>query len=87
MKSRQTALVWRLAIPAAIAVLPLTLIAQNGTTPSPDYVLKQETYQTPPKELADAVLAPRYLNVSLSNASRDNSDSHRSGVAVAAISA
>ena len=71
MNSRQKALVWRLAIPAAIAVLPLTLAAQNGAAPLPDYILKQETYQTPPKELADAVLAPRYLNVSLSNASPD----------------
>src|SRR4029079_8750954 len=27
--------------------------------------------QTPPKDLADAVLAPRYLNVALTNASPD----------------
>jgi len=63
--------VWRLVIPVAFAILPLTLAAQNGATLSPDDVLKQETYQTPPKELADAVLAPRYLNVSLTNVSPD----------------
>jgi dipeptidyl aminopeptidase/acylaminoacyl peptidase len=31
-------------------------------------VLAQEAYLTPPPEIADAVLAPRHLNVSLSNA-------------------
>jgi hypothetical protein len=72
MTPRKSAFVWRLVIPVAIAVLPLSLVAQSGATQqSPDYVLKQESYQTPAKELADAVLAPRYLNVSLSNASPD----------------
>ena len=72
MTPRKSAFVWRLVIPVAIAVLPLSLVAQSGATQqSPDYILKQESYQTPPKELADAVLAPRYLNVSLSNASPD----------------
>jgi dipeptidyl aminopeptidase/acylaminoacyl peptidase len=71
MTPRKTALVWRLVFPVAVAILPLTLAAQKGATPSPDDILKQETYQTPPKELADAVLAPRYLNVSLSNVSPD----------------
>src|SRR6266545_890821 len=36
-----------------------------------DEVLKTESYVTPPKELADAVLIPRYLNVSLTSASPD----------------
>ena len=36
-----------------------------------DEVLKTEGYVTPPKELADAVLAPRHLNVSLTTASPD----------------
>src|SRR4029079_7271558 len=67
----RTTLVWRLGIPVAIALLPLTLGAQNRAATSPDDILKQETYQTPPKELADAVLAPRYLNVSLANPSPD----------------
>src|SRR5215831_16340818 len=71
MTPRKSALVWRLAIPVAVAILPLTLGAQNGATRSPDDILKQETYQTPPRELADAVLAPRYLNVSLTNVSPD----------------
>src|SRR5262252_4765970 len=70
MTPRTSALVWRLVIPVAVA-LPLSLAAQRGATLSPDDILKQETYQTPPKELADAVLAPRYLNVSLANVSSD----------------
>ncbi|HXT32000.1 MAG TPA: hypothetical protein VN716_22025, partial [Vicinamibacterales bacterium] len=64
MTSRKNALVWRLVVPAVVAALPLSLVAQNSLQ-TPDEVLKQESYQTPPKELADAVLATRYLNVSL----------------------
>src|SRR4051812_41551252 len=71
MTPRKNALMWRLVIPAAVALLPLSLVAQSGGPQSPDDVLKQETYQTPPKELADAVLATRYLNVALTNASPD----------------
>src|SRR5262245_3771010 len=71
MTPRTAALVWRLAIPVALVILPLSLGAQSGASLSPDDVLKQETYQTPPKQLADAVLATRYLNVSLANASPD----------------
>jgi dipeptidyl aminopeptidase/acylaminoacyl peptidase len=70
MTPRRNPFMWRLVIPVAIAVLPLTLVAQDGAQ-SPDYVLKQDSYQTPPKELADAVTAPRYLNVSLASASPD----------------
>src|SRR5262245_7214547 len=70
MTSRKSALVWRLVIPVAIAVLPLSLGAQSGQQ-SADDILKQEAYQTPAKELADAVTATRYLNVSLTNASPD----------------
>ena len=58
MTPRKTALVWRLVIPVAIAILPLSLAAQNGAR-TPDDVLKADSYQTPPRELADAVLAPR----------------------------
>ena len=36
-----------------------------------DAVIKQEGYVMPPKELADAVLAKRYLNVTLTNLSPD----------------
>src|SRR5689334_10955205 len=71
MTPRSNAVVWRLVIPVAVAILPLSLAAQKAAIPSPDDILKQETYQTPPKELADAVLAPRYLNVSLTNVSPD----------------
>src|SRR3954471_19578735 len=70
MHSRKKAIVWRLAVPAAVALLPLSLLAQNALQ-APDDILKQEAYQMPPKELADAVLATRYLNVSLTNASPD----------------
>ena len=70
MSSRKNAFVWRLVVPAVVAALPLSLVAQNSLH-TPDEVLKQESYQTPPKELADAVLATRYLNVSLTNASPD----------------
>src|SRR6476469_9583308 len=38
-----------------------------------DAILKQEGYVAPPKEIADAVLAKRYLNVSLSNLNPDKS--------------
>lgn len=64
-----------------VAALPLTLTAQQSPAPtpsaavakaySPDDVLKTEGYIAPPAELADAVLIPRYLNISLTNASAD----------------
>ncbi len=69
-----------------IAALPLTLSAQQRpaapsaaappavsavTAASPDEVLKTEGYVSPPAELADAVLIPRYLNISLTNANAD----------------
>ena len=54
------------------AVLPVLALAQ---APAPlkwtDETLKQESYATPPKELVDAVMAPRYRNVALTNASPD----------------
>ncbi len=70
MTPRTSALMWRLVLPVAIAILPLTLGAQSGVR-SPDDILKAESYQAPPRELADAVLAPRYLTVTLTNASPD----------------
>jgi dipeptidyl aminopeptidase/acylaminoacyl peptidase len=36
-----------------------------------DQILQQESYATPPAELAPAVLAPRWQNVTLANPSRD----------------
>ena len=63
----------RLAPALVLALCQLTLMAQspaqNGSWA--DDVLKKDTYTSPPPELADAVLAPRYLNVSLANASPD----------------
>jgi dipeptidyl aminopeptidase/acylaminoacyl peptidase len=68
-------LLW--AVPALLLLLsPLRLTGQQ-TAPAgqasswAEDVLKQEGYATPPKELADAVLIPRYQNVSLTNLSPD----------------
>ncbi len=74
----------RLVLVSAVALLPLTLLAQApapATTtarvaqaPAPtwaDEILAKEGYVQPPKELADAVLAPRHLNVTLTNLSPD----------------
>jgi dipeptidyl aminopeptidase/acylaminoacyl peptidase len=57
-----------------LALVPLRLAGQQqAAAPSSwaDEVLKQDGYQQPPKELADAVLAPRHLNVTLSSLSPD----------------
>jgi dipeptidyl aminopeptidase/acylaminoacyl peptidase len=68
------------AVPVLVLLaIPLGLAGQAGQAPPPpagpttwaDEVIKQESYATPPKELADAVLLPRYLNASLSNLSPD----------------
>ena len=64
----------RLVPAAVLALCQLSLFAQSPTQTKgswADEILKQETYATPPAELADAVLAPRYQNVTLSNASPD----------------
>ncbi len=62
-------------LPALVLLLvPLRLGGQQrATLPSSwaDEVLRQESYQQPPKELADAVLAPRQQNVTLSGLSPD----------------
>ncbi|HEY3884111.1 MAG TPA: hypothetical protein VGL62_02795 [Vicinamibacterales bacterium] len=59
MRADQSRIVTHLIIPAAVAFLPLSLAAQNGPPPAAadDAVLKAAN-QTPPKDLADAVLAP-----------------------------
>jgi dipeptidyl aminopeptidase/acylaminoacyl peptidase len=68
------------AIPVLLIVLaPLRMAgqpapqAQQTTGPSSwaDDVIKQDAYAQPPKELADAVLAPRHLNITLTNLSPD----------------
>ena len=65
------------AVPVLLLLLvPLRLAgqsAQNSGPTSVDDVIKQETYATPPRELAEAVLAPRHLNISLTSASPGNS--------------
>ena len=65
----------RLAPAAVLAVCQLSLFAQaparQNTASWADDIIKQESYATPPPELADAVLAPRYLNLTLSGISPD----------------
>ena len=60
--------------PAAIAVLalllPLGASAQDGGW-NPKEILAAEDYVAPPANIVDAVLAPRYLNVTLSEMSAD----------------
>jgi dipeptidyl aminopeptidase/acylaminoacyl peptidase len=68
----------RIVVVLLLALLPLTLVAQNPP-PAPqataaswaDEIIKQEGYAQPPPELAAAVLAPRHMNVNLSNLSPD----------------
>jgi len=62
----------------AVVLLPLSLTAQQPAAQTPasasswaDEVLKKEGYATPSPELAEAVTIPRYLNISLTNASPD----------------
>ena len=73
---------FRIAMALLFALLPLTLVAQQAATPQApakpsapqtwaDRILNQETYATPPPEVAEAVLAPRHLNVAVSNPSPD----------------
>jgi hypothetical protein len=56
------------------AVAPLRLSGQSAPPQQASNwaeILKTESYAQPPKELADAVLAPRHLNVALTNLSPD----------------
>jgi dipeptidyl aminopeptidase/acylaminoacyl peptidase len=43
----------------------------SGPADAQDSILSKEAYLTPPKEIADAVLAPRHENVALTNLSPD----------------
>jgi dipeptidyl aminopeptidase/acylaminoacyl peptidase len=57
-----------------LLLIPLRIAGQSAQTSNTswaDEIIKQETYATPPRELAEAVLAPRHLNISLTNASPD----------------
>lgn len=65
----------RISFIALLALVPYTLLAQ-AQAPRPaqswaDQIIQQETYATPPPELASAVLAPRHLNMTLSDLSPD----------------
>jgi len=62
----------RIGLVSLLALLPLTLIAQQPNPNSwADEIIAKEGYAQPPKELVDAVLAPRHLNITLSNLSPD----------------
>jgi dipeptidyl aminopeptidase/acylaminoacyl peptidase len=70
----------RLSLVLSLAILPFTLLAHQGPSAAPaakaattwaDDTIKAEGYVSPPKELVDAVLAHRWENVTLSNASPD----------------
>lgn len=64
----------RIAAIAFLAILPLALAAQTPAqkpTSWADEIIHKEGYVQPPRELADAVLAPRHLNTTLGNLSPD----------------
>jgi dipeptidyl aminopeptidase/acylaminoacyl peptidase len=78
----------RVALISLLAILPLTLVAQQSASRAAlppgaavaipfegagwqDKVLSHEGYVMPPRELADAVLAPREMNLTLTNPSPD----------------
>lgn len=81
-RARQACVTWRIGSSAILGllgfvklgVLPSAAIAQSAAASaewSADEVIEQETFATPPPEIVDAVLAPRHLNVALSNPSPD----------------
>ncbi len=77
----------RLAVILSLALVPFSLFAQNAPAPQApaapatpaakpplswaDQILQQDSYATPPPELASAVLAPRHLNTTLGELSPD----------------
>ena len=62
-------------IPWAFLILLLAIpqTMASGQTWDRNEVLKAEGYQLPPETIAEAVLAPRHLNVTLSNPNADKS--------------
>jgi hypothetical protein len=58
---------------ASVAVVGVPLSGIQGQTWDPDSILAAEGYVRPPETIVQAVLAPRYLNVSLSNPNGDGS--------------
>lgn len=78
MKIRMSRWFYALLVVAALAPLTLSAQAPVASKVMPfsgpgwqDAILNQEGYVAPPAEIADAVLAKRYLNVSLTNLSPD----------------
>lgn len=79
--ARRACVAWRMRSPAWLALLgfvlpgwlPAAAAAQNEEHAARNAadVIQQETFATPPPEIADAVLAPRHMNVSLNNLSPD----------------
>lgn len=71
----------RLAAALLLAVAPTTLVAQGpapaDTTSGPDWrndpILTAREFVTPPPEIAEAALAPRWLNVTLNQPNPDRS--------------
>ncbi|MEZ4422810.1 MAG: prolyl oligopeptidase family serine peptidase [Gemmatimonadota bacterium] len=63
----------RAALLLAATALPAGLQAQDGNGGwNAEQVLREETYVAPPSSIAEAVLAPRYLNVTLNELSPDH---------------
>jgi len=55
-----------------VSLLPLPAAAQDQNNGSwADEIITRKTFAQPPQEIMEAVLAPRYLNVTLSNKSAD----------------
>ena len=73
----------RLAPVLLLLLIPFGLsgLAQSSTSWADD-ILKQESYASPPRELAEAVLAPRHLNVTLLSVSPDKNGSWTRSVTV-----
>jgi dipeptidyl aminopeptidase/acylaminoacyl peptidase len=74
MTTRRAQRILRLVPALLLLLVPLRLAGQqqsNAPSGWADDVLKQESYQQPPKELTDAVLAPRHLNTTMSSLSPD----------------
>src|SRR5690606_14834509 len=71
----RSAAVRSLAVGAFLAVPPQAAAQVNGAQAEArtwvDETIRKETFATPPQEILDAVLAPRHLNISLSNPSPD----------------
>ena len=61
------------ALAMALLAAPLLLAGPTAaqTAPDPLQILADKAFVTPPAAIADAALAPRYLNVTLTNVSPD----------------